>query len=41
MSNTASATRGGGIAYTSGEHHKYFMPIQDKSATIYKTHAQK
>ena len=28
MSDTASATRGGGIAYTSGAHHKYFMHIQ-------------
>jgi hypothetical protein len=29
MSNTASATKGGGIVYTSGAHHKYFMPIQE------------
>jgi hypothetical protein len=41
MSNTASATRGGGIAYTSGAHHKYFMHMRTKSATIYKTNAQK
>jgi hypothetical protein len=30
MSNTASATKGGGgIVYTSGAHHKYFMHIQE------------
>jgi hypothetical protein len=29
MRNTASATKGGGIAYTSGAHHKYFMHIQE------------
>jgi hypothetical protein len=31
MSNTASATKGGGIAiaYTSGAHHNYFMHIQE------------